>query len=322
VRVVFLGNAKWSVPSLEALARAPHHLALVLTRAPRPGGRGNRMLSTPVADTSRRLGLPLEEIETVKSGAGLEALTRADPDVLVVVAYGEILPTEVLDLPKVAPVNVHFSLLPKLRGAAPVQHALLAGLERTGVTTIRMDAGMDTGPILLQAEQPIRPEDDAGSLGDRLATVGGRLLTRTLDELAAGSVQEKPQDHQAATFAPKLRPGDRIIDWSRPAEDIVRQVRALAPEPGATTRFRAMGLKVLRAQGSGVHPPADRLGVMFDVDPQGTGPRVAAGVGSIELQEVQPEGRKRMGGADFIRGYRPVAGEQLGGGPGEEPGRG
>src|SRR5437667_301649 len=169
MRVAFLGNAEWSVPPLEALAGSSHRTSAVVTRAPRPAGRGGRPRATPVAEAARRLNLPLREVETVKGGAGFEALLASRPDALAMVAYGEILPKAVLDLPRIAPVNVHFSLLPELRGAAPVQRAILDGLVVTGVTTIRMDEGMDTGPILLRAEEPIDPEDDAGSLGDRLA---------------------------------------------------------------------------------------------------------------------------------------------------------
>jgi methionyl-tRNA formyltransferase len=314
VRVVFLGNATWSVPSMEAIAASRHHLALVVTRAPRLGGRGNRPLPTPVAEAARRRGLPLEEVQTVKSGPGLDAVAQAEPEVLAVVAYGEILPQAVLGLPSVAPVNVHFSLLPALRGAAPVQHALLREMERTGVTTIRMDQGMDTGSILLQAEEPIRPEDDAGSLGDRLAGLGGRLLVATLDGFEAGTATERAQSEDGVTYAPKLKTEDRIIDWSQPADQIVRLVRAMAPEPGATTTFRAKGLKLLRASVGGTPdlPLADQTGPggVFSWDRE---LGVMTGNGRVLiLEEVQPEGRRRMSGADFVRGYRPAPRERLG----------
>jgi methionyl-tRNA formyltransferase len=248
-------------------------------------------------------------LETVKAGQGFEALAGSEPDALAVVAYGEILPVAVLALPKVAPVNLHFSLLPELRGASPVQWAILAGLARTGVTTIRMDEGMDTGPILSQKEEEIRPEDDAGSLGGRLASLGGRILVSTLDRLEDGTLSERPQDDQAATYAPKLKSGDRVIAWGRPAEEIVRLVRAMAPEPGATTTFRGRGLKVLRASPA----PAGSLGageVMLPAEDEGV--VVATGDGGVRLEEVAPEGRRRISGAEFIRGYRPEAGEILG----------
>jgi methionyl-tRNA formyltransferase len=319
VRVVFLGNARWSVPSLEAVASSSHEIVRVVTRVPKPAGRGSKLTPTPVAESARSLGLALAEVDTVKSGPGLDALAEEGPDVLAVVAYGEILPPDVLRVARVAPVNVHFSLLPALRGAAPVQHAILNGLETTGVTTIRMDQGMDTGPILLQAEEPIREGDDAGSLGNRLAERGGRLLVETLNGLANGSIRERPQADEAATYAPKLTSRDRVIDWSKPAEDVVRQVRAMAPEPGAATTFRGKRLLVSKASvgaGSFAMPLAP-------IDPFHAPPGsfllgmsgavvVVAGDGLVTLEEVQPEGRRRMGGAEFARGYRPQEGEALG----------
>src|SRR5205807_4696046 len=216
-RVVFVGSDRWSVPALEAVAASDHELALVVTREPKPAGRGAKLTPTPVAEAARRLVLPLAEVATVKSGQGFDVLRNAQPDVLAVVAYGEILLRTVLQVPRIAPVNLHFSLLPELRGAAPVQRALLEGLTVTGVTTIRMDEGMDTGPILLRAEEAIDEDDDAGSLGDRLAGIGARLLVDTIDRLATGDVEPTPQDDARATLAPKLTSEDRWLDWSRPA---------------------------------------------------------------------------------------------------------
>jgi methionyl-tRNA formyltransferase len=315
MRVAFLGNAPWSVPSVEALAESDHDVVLVVTRTPRPAGRGGRLAPTPVAEAAARLSLPVLEAPTVKSGPGFDALAASRPDVLAVVAYGEILPKAILDLPTTAPVNMHFSLLPELRGAAPVQRAILEGLTATGVTTIRMDEGMDTGPILLQAEEPIDPEDDAGSLGSRLAAVGARLLVDTLDRLEAGLVVPRPQDDELATYAPKLKPEDEVIDWSEPAEAVVRRVRALSPSPGASTRFRGKLLKVLRAShviassGTAVGPP-ERPGSVFVGADGGLG--AVTGSGAIRLDEVKPEGRRRMAGPDFVRGYRPGLDDRLG----------
>lgn len=308
LRVAFLGNAAWSVPPLRALARSPHRPVLVLTRVPRPAGRGSRLRPTPVAGAAHEMGVPLREVETVKSGPGFDALGEAAPEVLVVVAYGEILPPAVLALPSIAPVNLHFSLLPALRGAAPVQHALLQGLQGTGVTTMVMDEGLDTGPILLQRATSIAPGDDAGSLGDRLAEVGGGLLVRTLDGLGAGALAATPQDHHAATYAPKLRREDEWLDWNEPAESIVRRVRALAPDPAGSSRFRGEVLKVLRAREDS---PAgsEQPGAILLVD--GEGVVVAAGVGAVRLLDVAPAGRRRMTAAEFARGHRPAPGEVL-----------
>jgi methionyl-tRNA formyltransferase len=307
MRVVFLGSDRWSVPSLETLAASNHELALVVTREPKPAGRGAKLRPTPVADAAHRLVLPLAEVATVKSGEGFDSLRDAEPDVLTVVAYGEILPRSVLELPRVAPVNVHFSLLPKLRGAAPVQRALLDGLTVTGVTTIRMDEGMDTGPILLQAEEAIDVDDDAGSLGDRLAGIGGRLLLETIDRLAAGDLEPTPQEDAGATFAPKLAPEDRRLDWARQAEVVRRRVRALSPDPGASARFRGDVLKVFRAR---VRHDRGEPGAVVAVGKDGF--VVACGEGSLALEELAPAGRKRMTGAEFVRGYRPEIGERLG----------
>lgn len=306
MRVVFLGNDAWSVPPLRALSDSRHEVALVATRVPRPAGRGGRLRPTPVAEAAHSLGLPLAEVETVKRGTGLEVVQGAAPDVLVVVAYGEILPKEVLEIPRRAPVNVHFSLLPALRGPDPVRRAILDGVDVTGVTTIRMDEGADTGPILLQQEEPVRDNDEAGSLGARLAELGGSVLVRTLDRLEDGDLDERPQDEAAATIAAKLRPEEEWIDWSEDATRVCLRVRALAPDPGARTRFRDRILKVLRARvGDGVGQPGSITAVSKDAL------SVAAGSGVVFLEEVLPEGRNRMSGAEFVRGYRPEVGERL-----------
>jgi methionyl-tRNA formyltransferase len=307
MRIVLLGNDARSVPALEAVASSGYDLAAVITRQPRPAGRGGSLRPTPVAEAARRRGVPLEETATVREGQGLDRLRREAPDVLAVVAYGEILPPEVLEIARVAPVNVHFSLLPALRGADPVRRAILAGLEATGVTTIRMDEGLDTGPILVQAEEPIREEDDAGALGARLAEMGGRLLVDTLHGLERGDLQERPQDEARATSAPRLRLEEEWIEWTAPAQAVWRQVRALAPEPGARTRFRGEDLKVLRVRpveaggpaGSVLESSKDRL-------------VVACGKGAVALEEVVPGGRNQMSGPEFARGRRPAIGELLG----------
>jgi methionyl-tRNA formyltransferase len=294
---------------LESLAASSHEVVLVATRVPRPAGRGSRPRPTPVSAAARSHGLPLREIETVKRGPGFDAVTEARPDVLAVVAYGEILPQAVLDVPSVAPVNVHFSLLPELRGAAPVQRAIMEGMTATGVSTIRMDAGMDTGPILLQQGEAIASQDDAGSLGARLAIIGGRLLVDTLDRLQAGTLQEHPQHGPAATYAPKLGPAERLIPWEDGAEAIVRRVRALSPQPAATAIFRGRGLKIFRA--AAVEGPTD-LGPGRVALASREGLAVSAADGAVVLLEVGPEGRRRMSGAEFVRGYRPEIGETLG----------
>jgi methionyl-tRNA formyltransferase len=307
LRVAFLGNDGWSVPSLGAIARSAHAVVEVLTAEPKPAGRGSRLTPTPVAVEAERLGLPLLQTPTVKAGSGFDGLSAAAPDVLAVVAYGEILPANVLRIPTIAPVNLHFSLLPELRGAAPVQTALLAGLDRTGVTTIVMDEGMDTGPVILRREVPILPEDDAGSLGARLAEVGAEILVQTLDTLATGPVATEAQDPSRATLAPKFGHEDRVLDWTNPAADLVNLVRALSPEPAATTSFRGTGLKILRAEAvEGLGEP----GRIVEVSMRGI--VAATAEGGFRPLIVAPAGRRVMRIEDFVNGFRPEVGERLG----------
>jgi methionyl-tRNA formyltransferase len=304
LRVAYLGNADWSVPPLEALHASRHPIALVLTRDARPAGRGHRLRRTPVAEAAERLGVPLVETPKASRGEGLERLADSMPDVIAVVAFGEILPDGVLAMPALMPVNLHFSLLPRWRGAAPVERAILAGDTSTGVTTMRMTAGLDEGPILLRREAAIGAEESAGELGARLAIAGAALLVETLDLLAAGRLDEHPQDPAGATYAHRLAPSDRRIDWRSPAGEIVRRVRAFAPAPGATATFRGEPLKVIRARVDPASPtrPAAIPGVIETV---GESLSVATGDGWIELIEVAPAGRPRMSGAAFVRGHRP-----------------
>jgi methionyl-tRNA formyltransferase len=285
---------------------------LVLTNPPRPAGRGSELTPTAVADAARTLELPLLEVDRVRDGGGFDALDSLEPDAVVVVAYGEILTPDVLDIPRLGAVNLHFSLLPRWRGAAPVQRAILGGDETTGVTVMLMDEGMDTGPVLASLETPIGPDEDAGALGARLSELGAPLLVETLQGLDEGTVEPRSQDHTIATYAPKLLPEERTIDWAQPAEAIVCRVRAFAPDPGAVTTFRQGRLKVLVAR---VHPGGGRMategsgpGVIVEWDRD---PWVGTASGLVELVEVAPAGRKRMSGAEWARGVRIQQGERL-----------
>ncbi|MEX0756208.1 MAG: methionyl-tRNA formyltransferase [Actinomycetota bacterium] len=311
LRVVFLGNDPWSVPALAAIDASTHEIALVVTAAPRPAGRGSKLRPTAVADAAHVAGWPLLETATIRDGGGTQRVREAAPDVLVVVAFGELLTGGLLGLAPRGAVNLHFSLLPALRGAAPVQHALLAGLDETGVTTMRMDEGLDTGPILLQRPIVIGSDEDAGALGLRLAAAGGELLVQTLDAAARDALSPRIQDPTKATWAPKLGPADRAVDWSGAARELVRRVRALSPAPAATTRFRGKGLKVFRAAAIDADAATpDAPGTI--VPGADATPLVATGSGSVALLEVGPEGRGRMDGAAFARGARIEAGERLG----------
>jgi methionyl-tRNA formyltransferase len=310
VRVVYLGNDVWSVPPLEALAGELRiDPVLVLTRTPRPGRRGAATVPTPVADAARDLGVPLQEVPSVVGAAGLSALRSAAPDVLVVVAYGELLPPEVLRVASLGAVNLHLSLLPRWRGASPVQHALLAGDEITGVTAMLLDEGLDTGPVLEQAATPIGPEDDAGRLGARLARIGAAVLVRSVVGLAAGEASPTPQDESLATFAPKLTADDRRLRWDRPAAEVVRRVRALSPRPGAGTVRSDSVLKILAASVGPGDPTADP-GTVVAIDDAWF--EVAAGEGGVRIHEVASEGRARMHAAAWLRGARLERLERLG----------
>jgi methionyl-tRNA formyltransferase len=309
VRVVFLGNDRWSVPTLEALDDADGIvLELAITNPPRPAGRGARLRPTPVAEAARGRGIRLAELDGVRDGPGLGLIQESGPDAIVVVAYGQLLPPEVLDVPPLGTLNLHLSLLPRWRGAAPVQRAILEGDDVTGVSVMLLDEGLDTGPVLASLEEPIRSDDDAGSLGDRLARLGARLLVEQLRALQAGTADPVAQDDAAATFAPKPRPEERVIDWMDAADRIVRRVRAFAPTPGARTTFRNAPLKVLRAAALDDADEADRLGEIR-LAHDGV-PVVAASAGSVALLEVAPAGRARMPGADWARGARLEPGER------------
>jgi methionyl-tRNA formyltransferase len=312
VRVLFLGNDPWSVPTLEALAEADDvWVELVITNLPRPAGRGSRLTSTAVADAARALGLELLEVDGVRAGDGWAALESSRPDAIVVVAYGELLPPAVLELPALGTINLHFSLLPRWRGAAPVQRAILEGDETTGVSVMLLDEGLDTGPILIARQEPILPGEDAGSLGARLAEVGAPLVVDALRALIEGTAAPVPQGDAGVTFAVKPQPEERRIDWRDPAEEIVRRVRAFAPAPGATTTFRATPLKLLRTEvrAQGASSEADRHGGEVWLDGDGT-PVVMASEGGVAALEVAPAGRSRMLGADWARGARIQPGER------------
>jgi methionyl-tRNA formyltransferase len=311
VRVAFLGNDAWSVPSLDAIAAEPElSLVHVVTNPPKQAGRGAVLTRTPVATAAETHGVPFVQAPGVLDGPGATALAQAAPDVIVVVAYGQILRRETLQLAPFGAINLHFSLLPRWRGATPVQHAIAAGDERTGVTVMRMDEGLDTGPILNQLEEPIRPEDDAGALGGRLAKIGGLLLVGVLRMLPHGGVPERAQEDAAATLAPTIRADERIIDWDRSPDEIVRWVRALAPRPGAATALRGSHVKVLAAaidhQQASDAPP----GTVLAADERGV--LVRAKGGGVRLVEVAPAGRKRMDAAAWANGVRFAAGERLG----------
>ena len=309
MRAVFMGSAPLSCPSLE-VALEMCDVSAIVTQPDRPRGRSLKLCECAVkARASDRVGTVLTP-ERVNEPSSIEAIAALQPDVIVVVAYGQILRQALLDLPTLACINVHTSLLPRYRGAAPIQWAIANGETETGVTTMHMDAGMDTGDIILQQAVPIGPEDTAADLHDRLAVEGGALLRRTLEGLAAGNLPRMPQDDAAATMAPRLSKADGNVDWSRPAREIHCRVRGFNPWPGSVCRTPAgKRLKLWRVIETTVATEqSPGTVVAFD---EGH-PIVATGEGGIQLLDVQPEGGKVMDGAAYVRGHALALNDQLG----------
>ncbi len=301
-RIVFMGTPQFSVPSLLALCDA-HEVAGVVTQPDRPAGRGRCVVFSPVKEAALAHSIPVWQPRSLRAPEAREPIAAWRPDVIVVAAFGQILPPEVLALPPHACLNVHASLLPRYRGAAPIPAAILAGDATTGVTLMRMDVGMDTGPILAQAEMPIGPEDTTGSLTAALAELGARLLVERLPGWMAGAVTEQPQDGALATYCRPLKKEDGLLDWSAPAVQLDRQVRACHPWPGAHTAWRGQMLKVLRARPQPAWAGEGEPGRVVLL-PGSLG--VVTGQGLLELVEVQPAGKRPMGAGEFARGQRGV----------------
>ena len=327
MRVVYLGTPAAAVPPLEALLASAHEVVAVVTRPDRPRDRrGGTPLPSPVKQAAQAAGLPVLEPPGGRDPELPRRLAGTGADIGVACAFGYLLPDPVLAALPRGIINLHFSLLPAYRGAAPVQRALLDGAEVTGVTTFVIDAGMDTGPMLLAAEVPVDPAEDAGALTTRLAEIGGRLTVETLDALEAGQVEPRPQPEAGASLAPKVTGDEARLDFSRPAGRLADAVRAFTPAPGAWTTHRGRRLKVTRAavaggggsgtlgEGSG-NPTVARTAALdpgrLAVDPDGR-LLVGTGDGSLELLEVRPEGRRAMSGAEFARGARLGPDERLG----------
>jgi methionyl-tRNA formyltransferase len=309
MRLVFLGTPAFAVPTLERVVEAGHEVLTVVTQPDRPCGRGQTPAPPPVKQAALRLGLPVYQPERVRRPEAVELLRGLSAEVMVVVGYGQIIPQAVIDLVPLGIINVHGSLLPRYRGAGPIQWAILNGERRTGVTTMRIDAGLDTGDMLLKAETEIGADENSIELGGRLAIMGARLLVVTLAGLSAGTIVPEKQDAAQATWARLLKKQDGLIDWTRDAAAIHNQVRGLQPWPGAYTTFR----------GQAVHVWKSRLGAATPAAGPGTTHRianrleVACGSGALELLEVQMEGRKRLAAADFANGQRLADNEVLGG---------
>jgi len=303
-----MGTPAFACPSLESLLARPDPVVGVVCQPDRPRGRGLAVTRPEVKRLAEARGLPVLQPERLRDSAFREALRRLAPDLIVVAAYGKILPRAILDLPSRGCINVHASLLPRHRGAAPIPWAILAGDATTGITIMAMNEEMDAGDILLQRDLPIAVDDTGGTLGTRLARLGAEVLGAAIDGLRAGTLRPTPQPASGVTFAPRLEREHCRIDWGRPAADLERQVRALAPAPSAFTTLGGRLLKVHRAAlaDAAAAPPghvvaADAAGVV-----------VAAGAGALRLLEVQLEGRKRLAVAEFLAGHRIAPGTCLG----------
>lgn len=299
--IVFMGTPEFAVPSLEALVKSEERVALVVTQTDRPKGRGLKMAPPPVKERALQLGLEIVQPESVREEEFVQTLKDLNPDLLAVVAFGQILPREILSIPRLGAVNVHPSRLPHLRGPAPIQWAIIQGETVTAVTTMLMNQRMDAGDILLQEPVPIDPNDTAGSLHDKLAPIGGRLLVKTIAQMKAGVLKPTPQDDQKATYVRMIEKKDGHIRWSEPARAICNLVRGMDPWPAAYTTLDGKRLAL--------------FGCRADETPTGKTPgqfiglydrrlHVAAGEGSVFIREVQIQGRKRMDAASFLNGAK------------------
>ena len=310
-RLVFFGTPEFAVPSLEALVKSGWAPVKVYTQPSRPSGRGRRVHPSAVARRARDLGLDVEEVAAVRETAFLSALRVLGPDLAVVVAFGQIFPAELLRVPKRGCVNVHASLLPAFRGAAPVQAAILDGSEETGVTTMLMDEGMDTGPILLQRRTRIEARETSGELTGRLAVLGAELLIETLRRLEEGDLEPKPQPEIGVSYAPRLSRESGTIDWRAEAEEIFRRLRAFTPWPGLTTSFRGQPLKIVWGEPLGPLPGMPLPGGSLVLLEDGDLAVACGGKRLFRLDRVQRPGRRVVTGREFRNGEQPAAGERM-----------
>ena len=306
--LVFCGTPRFAVPALEKLAEAGHRIHLVVTPPDRPKGRGLELVASPVKESAQKLNLPIAQPDRIKANDEFRAqLTALKPDTIIVVGYGRIIPPWMLDLPPLGNINLHASLLPKYRGAAPIQWAIANGETITGNTTMRIDAGLDTGDVLLQQELAIARDDTADTIAPVLAAMGATLLVETLRGLEAGTIQPRRQDDALSSLAPILKKEDGLVDFSHTATEIYNRLRGFQPWPGAYTKFRGKNLQIWKALQIAESVPPAQLKISAN--------RLLAGCAqdtALELQEIQLEGKKRTTARDFIQGYHPRAGEKLG----------
>ena len=307
-RLVFMGTPEFAVPVLEALI-GKYQVVAVVTQPDQAAGRGQRTKSSPVKKTALAHDLPLLQPPSLRRPEAAAELRELAPDVIVVAAFGQILLPEVLAIPPHGCLNVHASLLPRYRGAAPIAAAILAGEEQTGVTLMLMDEGMDTGPILAQAECKIEPQDTTGSLSVKLAHLGADLLVEALPRWLDGRIAPQPQDDSLATYCQIIAKKDGLLDWSSPATDLWLRVRAYHPWPGTYTYWRGKLLKILRARPVTISPSSEKPGRVISSD---DGVAVVTGTAALLLEEIQLAGKKALAAQEFIRGQRDFIGSVLG----------
>ncbi|MDR2926293.1 MAG: methionyl-tRNA formyltransferase [Azoarcus sp.] len=306
LRVAFAGTPEFAARALEAILAAGYAVPLVLTQPDRPAGRGMKQAASAVKQLALSRGLAVDQPERLRTDEQRAQLAQCRPDVLVVAAYGLILPPEALALPRLGCLNIHASLLPRWRGAAPIQRAIEAGDAETGITIMQMDAGLDTGPMLLRRETAIAPDETAASLHDKLARLGAEAIVEALARLAAGNLPAEPQPEGGVTVARKISRAEAGIDWRRPAEALARQIRAFSPHPGASGQIHETTVKFWMA-----HPVAERgePGSVLRADADGV--VVACGENALRVTELQRPGGRRMAAAEFLRGFALAAGERF-----------
>jgi methionyl-tRNA formyltransferase len=315
MKLVFCGTPQFAVPTLNALLQGGYEIPLVISQPDRPSGRAQALTNSPVKQRALEQGLPLTQPAKLKNNPALQSqLEGLNPDAIVVVAYGRLIPAWMLNLPRLGTFNVHASLLPKYRGAAPIQWAIARGENTTGVTIMRLDEGLDTGPIFLQRQIPIHPDETAVALSPRLAELGASLMVEALEQVDAGRIKPTPQDHSLATLAPLLTKQDGQIDFSQTASEIYNRFRGFQPWPGVYTAFRRRQLQVTAARVGKPIPVVSPSTIFVQGNEVFFG--CAAGT-TLEVLEVHPEGKKRMSAREFLSGYRPQNNEILGTGPGE-----
>ncbi|MBU5614315.1 methionyl-tRNA formyltransferase [Geomonas azotofigens] len=307
LRIIFMGTPEFACPTLRTLIERGENVVAVVTQPDRPKGRGQQTLPPPVKVVAQEHGIPVLQPVKVRLPESIEEIRALEPDLIVVVAFGQILPKALLDIPKHGCINVHASLLPRYRGAAPLNWCIINGEDETGVTTMMMDVGLDTGDMLLKSATPIDPDEDTQSLHDRMSQLGAKLLAETLDRLVAGELTPEKQDDSLTCYAPMMKKEDGLIDWTRSARDIKNQVRGMTPWPGAFSFLDDKLLKVYKVQtAAGTGNPGEVVAAGRD------GIEVACGEGSLLIRELQLEGKKRMAAGDFLAGYKVPAGSLLG----------